>query len=424
MIVLVRTLMLILATIFTGFPSLAWAQCPSEVFSPTGLASGALYGQAISASEEWVAVGASEDDVSGVDSGQVFVHRVEDGVIVETQAITAANSSAGDLFGYAVAIWNDVLLVGAPLTDGVSSNPDFNSGSAYLFRFDGTSWVEEAELVDPTPQENDRTGLTVAVWANTAVVGSPLSSSFAGRVFVFGKEGSDWLFEDELLAPDGHSNQQFGSAVSIRSETLLIGARGDDDFGSFSGAAYVYLLNLNTWVMEEKLGASVPGMDFQFGWTLALSDSGDLAAIGSPWDDTLAFRAGSVDVFRRTPGTGQWVVDQQLTANDWRSAGHFGQDVDMLEDEIFVGSVRQDGMGIASGSAYTFRYEGGQWREVRKLVSPEPLDTFGIRVSLTDSVSVVGAWTRGALNTGGCISFGPTTCRLCVEIARRTECSR
>lgn len=159
--------------------------------------------------------------------------------------------------------------------------------------------------------------------------------------------------------------------------------------------------------MEEKLGASVPGMDFQFGWTLALSDSGDLAAIGSPWDDTLAFRAGSVDVFRRTPGTGQWVVDQQLTANDWRSAGHFGQDVDMLEDEIFVGSVRQDGMGIASGSAYTFRYEGGQWREVRKLVSPEPLDTFGIRVSLTDSVSVVGAWTRGALNTGGVHLFRP-----------------
>jgi hypothetical protein len=377
------------------------AQCVRQVYTPTVAGASAKYGRDVSASGDWVAVGAPLDNAPGVDSGRVFVHRVIDGVIQETHIVTPADSAPGDQFGHAVAVSGELLLVGAPYTDGSTSNPTPDSGSAYLFQYDGSSWIELAELTDPIAAQNERTGFTVAVWESLAVVGSPLQGNFSGLVFVFRESAGTWLLESSLNAPGTHFNHQFGSALAVRSETLLIGARGDNDFGSFSGAAFVYRRIGASWVMQQKLYATLPGTDFQFGWTVALGEGADVAVIGSPWDDTIDIRAGSADIFRRNSTTGQWSPEQQLTASDAGLMRHFGQDVDLSGDEILIGSERQDGAGSSSGSAYSYHYDGVAWSESRKLVSAEIQDTFGINVALGGLDLIVGAPDRGSGNTGG-----------------------
>ena len=61
---------------------------------------------------------------------------------LEDVKLTASEGAALDGFGVSVAVGGDVALVGAPFDAAAPS-----SGSAYIFRFDGTSWVQEQKLL-------------------------------------------------------------------------------------------------------------------------------------------------------------------------------------------------------------------------------------------------------------------------------------
>ena len=51
----------------------------------------------------------------------------------ELDKLLTSDGSASDYFGYSVAIWGDTAIVGAYLDNDKGSN----SGSAYIFRYDG-----------------------------------------------------------------------------------------------------------------------------------------------------------------------------------------------------------------------------------------------------------------------------------------------
>ena len=55
--------------------------------------------------------------------------------------ITASDGAADDKFGCSVAISGDYAVVGALLDDDAGSG----SGSAYIFKRDGTAWAEQAK---------------------------------------------------------------------------------------------------------------------------------------------------------------------------------------------------------------------------------------------------------------------------------------
>ena len=48
----------------------------------------------------------------------------------------------------------------------------------------------------------------------------------------------------------------------------------------------------------------------------------------------------------------------------------FGTSVEILNDYIFVGSLKGDGNGVDSGSVYIFQYNGNQWQEISLLIHP------------------------------------------------------
>jgi len=52
--------------------------------------------------------------------------------------------------------------------------------------------------------------------------------------------GVEYLQRAKLTADDGAADDQFGWSVSISGDTMVVGARYDDDKGSKSGSAYVF----------------------------------------------------------------------------------------------------------------------------------------------------------------------------------------
>ena len=104
--------------------------------------------------------------------------------------LTASDGAANDYFGYSVAVSGDTVVVGASSDDDNGTD----SGSAYVYRYDGSMW-QETKLTASDGEPNDLFGNSVAISEDTAMVGSPLDDdvgSMSGSAYVFVRSGTSW----------------------------------------------------------------------------------------------------------------------------------------------------------------------------------------------------------------------------------------
>lgn len=147
----------------------------------------------------------------------------------EKEKLLAADGAADDYFGYSVGVSGIHAVIGAHQDD--DSGP--SSGSAYVFRYNGSHWIEDAKLVASDGAENDEFGAAVAISGDTAVIGAWLDDdlgNWSGSAYVFEFDGSIWTQEAKLIPSDGGYGDWFG-------------ASDDDDNGLGSGSVYVYDIN-------------------------------------------------------------------------------------------------------------------------------------------------------------------------------------
>jgi hypothetical protein len=133
-------------------------------------------------------------------------------------------------------------VVGA-LGDDVGAN--FDQGSAYAFTRTGSTWSEQAKLTASDGAIGDSFGSSVAVSADTAVVGAFFDTVGAnaaqGSAYAFTRTGSTWSQQAKLTASNGAASDQFGSSVAVDGDTAVVGARQDDvGANAFQGSAYVF----------------------------------------------------------------------------------------------------------------------------------------------------------------------------------------
>ena len=245
-----------------------------------------FFGNSVSISDDTAVVGAVEDDDKGVDSGSAYVFRYNGSAWVQEAKLTASDGEADDYFGVSVSISGDMVVVGAYGDDGVPAN----SGSAYIFRYDGNNWVEEAILTASDGAEGDLFGYSVSISGDTVVVGAvfgddnSVTDSGSAYVFVRYLDGTDYTWEQEakLTASDAAEGDYFGYSVSISDNTVVVGAVEDDDKGVDSGSVYVFSHD-GTWVEDTKLTASDAAEGDYFGNSVSIS--GDTVIVGAMWDD-------------------------------------------------------------------------------------------------------------------------------------------
>ncbi|HEX8998676.1 MAG TPA: FG-GAP repeat protein, partial [Blastocatellia bacterium] len=259
--------------------------------------------------------------------------------------LKASNTGANDFFGISVAISGDTVVVGATQEDssttGVNSTPNesaSNSGGAYVFVRSGGVWTQQAYLKASNTEAGDEFGWAVAVSGDTVVVGA---------------------------------TQEDSGTTGVNSTP--------DESASNSGAAYVFVRNAGVWTQQAYLKASNTGAGDYFGHSVAVS--GDTVAVGARFEDSSttgvnstpnegATDAGAAYVFVRSGGV--WTQQVYLKASNTGGEDHFGASVAVSGDTVAVGAWLEDSSTTGvnstpnesapnSGAAYVFVRNAGVW---------------------------------------------------------------
>ncbi len=359
------------------------------------------FGRAVSISGDTVVVGAFWDDQTGADSGAAYLFQFNGSNWAQRDKFVASDAQGNDWLGYTVANQGDTALIGALQHDhdGESGN-----GPVYVFRRDKDTWewAEVQELMASDGASGDGFSFAIALSGDSAVIGAPAhdeNGTNSGSAYVFGFDGSEWVEEQELLASDPTFSDSFGLAVAISGGTVVIGAHGHVGVNPESpicnsGAAYVFRFNeeTNIWEEETKLTASDAACGNRFGG--AVSVSGQTVLIGADLHQDNGFGSGAAYVFRFDPASSQWVEAQKLLPSDGVRNDAFGDAVAMDGDLAVIGARFATDAGSNAGAAYVFRRNAlGVWVEQCKLL-PEPnpwTQFFGRSIDMDGRRVIIGA---------------------------------
>ncbi len=342
------------------------------------------FGQAVSMSGNYAVVGAYADDDNGTNSGAAYIFERNGGTWIQQAKITAADGTTSDYFGISVSISGVYVIVG-------SSSANDYTGSAYIFERSGGNWIQQAKITATDGAASDYFGSSVSISGNYAIVGASGDDDnghYSGSAYIFERSGSVWFQRTKIRADDGAAYDSFGSSVSISGNYAIVGARGDDDNGYYSGSAYIFERSGSVWPQRAKITADDGAAYDRFGFSVSLY--GDYAIVGATGDDD---RAGAAYMFKRNDTT--WTQWEKLTALDGLPTDGFGYSVSLSRDCVVVGSpgYNGDGMSGHAGSAYLFKRTGDNWIPKAKLTTMNSAiyDNVGSAVSSYNGNALIGA---------------------------------
>ena len=226
-------------------------------------------------------------------------------------------------------------------------------------------------------------GESVAVAGSDVLVGESTNERRPGAVYVYRKNGGEWVQSQRLLGSDAFDGDHFGRSLGVSGDELLVGATVVDDT---RGAVYVYRRGDDgTWTQTDRILASDGVSGDAFGRSMAVS--GDVALVSS-WAHGEA--RGAVYVLTRGED-GAWTEEAKLMASDGQPNDRFGVGLSTDGTHVLVGAPQRN---QGRGAVYAFRRgEDGAWTEVGILEMEEasPQSSFGTSVLVSHGIAMVGA---------------------------------
>jgi hypothetical protein len=288
--------------------------------------------------DDVIVVGDDYNDDMGDYAGAAYVFRYDGSEWVPEATLYASDGDAQDLFGSSTAIDGDVIVIGNHEYE--NNQPHF--GAAYVFRWTGEEWIEEAKLVASDGQPNDDFGAAVATEGETIIV----RATGAKALYYFQRVGEMWVEQQRINPPEGPSGARFGS-IDLRGDRLIAGRPDDDDFGNHSGSALIYERVDGTWTLHQKLLASDGGENHCFGCDVGIcGDTAFSGAMGYHVEGPSAWAY----VFRLADGTWQEVVRLE---GDGPEYWCFGDRLAMDGDRAIV-SAYHESNPEGDGSVYLY----------------------------------------------------------------------
>lgn len=387
------------------------------------------FGTWVAISGDTIVVGAPFDDTAAAcpcNQGSAYVFVKPAGgwsdPITQQAKLLASDRAGGDQFGFSVAVDGDTVVVGSPIDDVfISPTNRVDQGSAYVFVKPLAGWsgtlTQTAKLTALDGAPNDFFGLRVAVSGDTIVVGVRLddigANSDQGSAYVFVKPEAGWrnaTHDAKLIASDGALSDQFGNAVAVSGNTVVVAAPLDNIGANVDqGSAYVFVKPQVGWSGERTEDAKLIASDFDtapqfpseaFGSSVAAS--GDTIVMGAHFADrnSLFRRTGAAYVFQKPAAgwSGTLTEIAKLVASDGEFPDQMGTTVAISGDTIAVGSGGDDiGTNANQGSVYAFTKPIGGWSgtltEDIKLTASDGAasDSFGNSVAVSGETIVAGS---------------------------------
>jgi hypothetical protein len=349
-----------------------------KIYADDGV-SGEEFGKIVSLSGDTALIGVPNNNANGTQSGLAYIFKYNGTHWVQSQKIIGQDTAASDRFGFSVSIQGDLAVVGAPLGNGAYEN----TGVAYIFVRNGTMWSQLTKIYPTDTDANIFFGSSVCLSGNTILIGAMYDDVYGyntGAVYVFTKSNSsNWTLQQKLLASDGDANDGFGYSISLYNNTTLIGALQQ---GGGLGAVYVFTRSDTIWTQCQKLIPSDGGQYGSFGHSISLTDID--AIIGAPSDGN---HRGSVYVFKHTGMN--WTEQQKIIASDGESDDLFGWSLSHNDKVLVVGMMDNNN----PGAVYIFNRNNTTWVEQTKIIAPDGIHGwgFGNAVSMNFSRILIGA---------------------------------
>jgi Ca2+-binding RTX toxin-like protein len=292
-------------------------------------------------------------------------------------------------FGTSVGVDVDTAVVGAPEYDG--------RGAAFIFVKDpgAETWSLEDRIEADGSATGDDFGSAVAISQSRVIIGAPEANSGKGAAYVFERVGATW-HNRSLPVPAGLSgNADFGAAVDIYKQNLVVGAPGINK-------VYIYNRNTGVWVQADVLNGSG-----EYGRSVGLDET--TLVVGAP---ATGGNIGAASVYAYDGLN--WISQAALAASDGIAGDRFGTSVDVTCEstlcETPAAIVGAPGDDSGRGAAYTYAAAGSVWSQQQKLAIGgfSPDDSFGWSVAIDGKRLVVGAYKASVSRTvGGVTSTTP-----------------
>ncbi len=314
-------------------------------------------------------VGAPRRSSSGIHAaGAVYFYEFDVDRWVERQIIVPDHQGQSEYFGAVIDATDELLAAGCP----GDSETVFQGGAVDVFRFDGSAWRQTAKLVASDAALEARLGNSVSIHGNRILVGASSDDERAtqgGAAYVFRFDGTTWIEEAKLAPPEIREFTYFGRRVVLTDRFAFISAPGMlDPLGTSTGAVFVYERRLGEWTLVDRIYGSERKLGYSFGDSLACFEKHLM--IGAPRKWTYFPEVGAVYTYH-FDGT-RFVETQRLDPPVLRSYDYFGTDIDIDGDLAIVSAPWDSDVAINAGAVYVYRYDGSRWSLVEKLYSDDP----------------------------------------------------
>ncbi len=343
--------------------------------------------------------------------------------LYEADKLAPSDRQQSDRYGVSVAVDGNYAVVGArnQQFDENGANPVLGAGCAYIYEKDAAgNWNQIQKIVASDRGVYDSFGDKVSIHGDFVIVGAPTeddnelgndSLNDAGSAYIFKRDASGiWNEWQKIVAPDREQGDNFGFAVDIADNFLIVSAHQEDDDVSGmndiseAGSAYIFeKLPNGVWIFDGKIVAFDRQVESYFGYSASIS--GERAVVGCLINDLDENGAlfipgcGAIYIYERSGG-GSWVLVKKGIASDAKFAALLGNSVSMEDDRIIAGASSESTdendanfLGFA-GAAYIWeRDASGIWSEVQKIVASDRFqeDFFGFSTSISGDRLVVGA---------------------------------
>lgn len=219
--------------------------------------------------------------------------------------VAEAEFSGAGKFGFSVAVSGDRVVVGAPNEAGLD-------GVARIYEPDPRlmpiPWNEAGVIASATPGTQGSIGVGVAIDGDIAVVGEPsfdVGATDDGRAFIYQRNPvGGWNRVATLTASDRMALTNFGYFVAVQGLTAVIGG---PNHNSAAGAAYTFDGIAGTWAQTSRLH-SLAGVTLSAGGQFGhgVSIRGNTLVVGAP------SAAGTERGFVFSRAAGTWSLTQSF----------------------------------------------------------------------------------------------------------------
>ncbi len=254
-------------------------------------------------------------------------------------------------------------------------------------------------------------GLVLAI-GSTENGGDLGANDDAGHVRVYTNVAGTWTQTGTDI--DGEAaDDESGCAMSLNADgsIIAIGAHDNNDGGDEAGHVRVFQYDIGTsdWV---QLGADIDGeaAGDESGFSVSLSNSGFVVAIGAHKNDDTGDKAGQVRIYTYNSVSSTW-TQTGTDINGERESDEFGYSVSLSADGsiVAIGARRNDGINDDSqndiGLVRIYTNVAGTWTQTgTDIFGEEAEDKSGTSVSLNSNGTIVAIGSPS--NDGGGYNSG------------------